>query len=104
MRELLCAATIVAGLVVSSMPVALAHEAHSHNLPVVSGKVTKIDEAAGKVTISHDAIPNLQMEAMTMVFKVADPTMAAALKPGDGINFTADKMNGQLTVTQIEKR
>ncbi len=104
MHGLLLAAMIVIGLAVSPMPVALAHEAHSHNLPVVAGKVTKIDEAAGKVTIAHDAIPNLQMEAMTMVFKVGNPSMVAGLRPGDAINFTADKVNDQLTVTEIEKR
>jgi Cu/Ag efflux protein CusF len=51
-------------------PVA-AHEGHNHNLPVVEGKVVKVDESAGTVTIKHSAIPNLQMEAMTMVFKAS---------------------------------
>jgi len=103
MRYLLSAAIVVAGLAISPMTGALAHEGHSHNLPVVGGKVTKVDESAGKITIDHAAIPNLQMEAMTMVFKAADPAMLKELKPGDAIKFTADKVNGQLTVTEIEK-
>ncbi len=53
--------------------------------------------SAGKITIAHDAIPNLQMDAMTMVFKAADPVMVKDVKPGDAIQFTADKVNGQLT-------
>ncbi len=104
MCKILSAATIVAALALSPLPTALAHEGHAHNLPVVSGKVTKVDEAAGKITIAHDAIPNLQMEAMTMVFKAGDPAMVKELKPGDAVQFSADKVNGQLTVTDIEKK
>jgi len=104
MRRLLHAGTIVAGLADSLVPAALAHEGHAHDLPVVFGKVTKVDAAAGKITIAHDAIPNLQMEAMTMVFKVGDPGMVAGLNPGDAIKFAADRVDGQLTVTEIEKR
>lgn len=104
MRKFVSAAIIVAGLTITTMPVALAHEGHDHNIPVVAGKVTKVDEAAGKITIAHDAIPNLQMDAMTMVFKAADPAVLKDVKPGDAIQFTADKVNGQLTVTEIEKK
>ena len=104
MRKILSAAAIVAGIAISPIAAAVAHEGHAHNLPVVAGKVTKVDEAAGKITIAHDAIPNLQMDAMTMVFKTADPGMVKDVKPGDAIQFTADKVNGQLTVTEIEKK
>lgn len=104
MRNFLSAAIIVAGVAIAPMPVAVAHEGHAHNLPVVAGKVTKVDEAAGKITIAHDAIPNLQMDAMTMVFKAANPVMVKDVKPGDAIQFTADKVNGQLTVTEMEKK
>ena len=104
MRKFLSAAAIVAGLAISAMPAALAHEGHAHNLPVVAGKVVKVDQAAGMITIDHGAIPNLQMDAMTMVFKAADPAMVKDVKPGDAIKFTAEKVNGQLTVTEIEKK
>ncbi len=72
-------------------------------LPNVKGEVTKIDTSAGKVTIKHAAIPNLEMDGMTMVFKAADPAMLTGLKAGDKINFQADKVNGQITVVKIEK-
>ena len=35
----------------------------------VNGTVKKIDEAQGKLTIDHGAIKNLEMDAMSMVFK-----------------------------------
>ena len=40
---------------------------------------------------------------MTMVFKAQDPAMLKAVKAGDKINFDADEVNGQFTVTKIEK-
>lgn len=71
-------------------------------LPSVSGTVTKVDEGAGKITIDHQAIPNLTMDAMTMVFKAADPALLKTVKPGDAVKFTADKVNGQLTVMTLK--
>ena len=42
-------------------------------------------------------------EGMTMVYRVADAAMLAALKPGDKIKFAPDRVNGQFVVTKIEK-
>jgi len=39
---------------------------------------------------------------MTMVFTVKDPAMLDRLKEGDKIKFTADKVNGIYTVTNVE--
>ena len=66
------------------------------------GEVRKVDKSAGKVTIRHGEIRNLDMPAMTMVFRVKDPVMLDRLKEGDKIKFTADKVNGVYTVTAVE--
>jgi Cu(I)/Ag(I) efflux system protein CusF len=65
--------------------------------------VTKVDEAQGKLTINHGPIKNLDMEAMSMVFKAADPAMLKGLKSGDKVKFDADRVNGQITVTKLQK-
>lgn len=75
----------------------------SKNLPMIKGEVTKVDGAGGKVTIKHEAITNLDMGAMTMAFKASDPAMLKDVKPGDKVMFTADTVNGQISVTKIEK-
>ena len=69
----------------------------------VNGTVKKVDEAAGKLTIDHGAIKNLDMDAMSMVFRAGDPAMLKGLKAGDKIKFDADRVNGQLTVTKLRK-
>lgn len=66
------------------------------------GKIKKLDEKAGKVTIIHEELKNLGMPAMTMVFKIGDGIDAAKLKAGSDIEFVADRVNGKLTVTEVK--
>jgi Cu/Ag efflux protein CusF len=70
---------------------------------VVDGRVTKVDASAGKITIRHGPIKSLDMEGMTMVFRVPDPDALKRVKPGDKIKFEASKVNGQFTATEIRK-
>jgi len=70
----------------------------------VSGQVKKIDEAAGKITIKHGPIKKFDMEdGMTMVYHVQDPALLKVVKPGDNVKFEADQVNGQFTLTKIQK-
>ncbi len=69
----------------------------------VKGEVVKIDKSAGKITLKHGPIKNLDMDSMTMVFRVADPAMLDKVKAGDKVEFDADRVNGALTVTKIGK-
>lgn len=69
------------------------------------GTVKKVDESAGKITLDHGPIKNLDMdEPMSMVFKAADPAMLKSVKPGDKVTFEAERVNGQITVTKIKKK
>src|SRR5436309_12671548 len=71
---------------------------------MVDGQVTKIDEAAGKIALRHGPIKKFDMtEGMTMVFKAQDPAMLKSVKVGDKVKFDADRVNGQFTVTKIQK-
>ncbi len=66
------------------------------------GVVKKIDAKAGKVTVIHEELKNLDMPAMTMVFRTADEAMMARLKVGETIEFVADRVNGKLTITELK--
>lgn len=89
----------MAGIVALTLPtVVLAQGA-----PMVQGTVTKVDAAADKISIDHQKIPNLDMDAMTMVFRAGDKAMLKQVKAGDKVQFTADRVNGQITVTKIQK-
>ncbi|WNJ87971.1 copper-binding protein [Bosea sp. 685] len=81
----------------------LASPVLAQNAPLVSATVKKIDAEQGKITLDHGPIKNLDMEGMTMVFKAADPAMLKTVKAGDKVKFTAERVNGQITVTKIQK-
>jgi Cu/Ag efflux protein CusF len=71
---------------------------------MIDGQVAKVDQSASKITIKHGPIPKLDMDVgMTMVFAVSDPKMLSTVKAGDRITFDADRVNGQLTVTKLQK-
>jgi Cu/Ag efflux protein CusF len=69
---------------------------------LTDGEVKKIDKDAGKITIKHGPIKNLDMPAMTMVFRARDVAMLDQVKPGDKIKFEVDKVKGAYTVLRIE--
>lgn len=71
-------------------------------LPRIDAEVRKIDAPAQKITLRHDAIPNLDMAAMTMVFRVKDPALLRQVKAGDRVQVTIDRVEGALTVMSVE--
>ena len=90
---------IVLGLMTLPMAIAPAYAQPA----MVDGQVTKIDESAGKITLKHGPIKKFDMDGMTMVFRVQDPAMLKQVKVGDKIKFDTDKVNGQMTVTKMQK-
>jgi Cu/Ag efflux protein CusF len=68
---------------------------------MTDGEVRKVDKDAGKLTLRHGPIQNLDMPGMTMVFRVADKSRLDTLKAGDRVRFKAESDNGQLVVTEI---
>lgn len=85
-----------------------AHDAHagdpSQAAPALTdGEVKKIDKESGKITLRHGEIRNLNMAAMTMVFRVKDTAMLEQVNVGDKIRFAADRDNGAVAIVQLEK-
>ena len=72
------------------------------DLAKADGEVRKVDKEAKKLTLRHGPIPNLEMPDMTMVIRVADPKMLDGLVAKQKVRFTADRIEGQLTVTSLE--
>ena len=72
---------------------------------MVKGEVKKIDQAAGKITLIHGPIKNLDMtdENMTMVFRVQDPAMLKQVKVGDKVQFEAERATAGITITKLQK-
>jgi protein SCO1/2 len=66
------------------------------------GKVIATSPASGEVTLAHEAVPGF-MDAMTMPYKLKDPSIVSELHPGDEI--TADLLvpqgSGDATLDHI---
>ncbi|MCE2656962.1 MAG: copper-binding protein [Rubrivivax sp.] len=67
------------------------------------GEVRKIDKEQGRVTLKHGDIKNLDMPAMTMVFRVRDKSLLDTVSVGDKVRFDAEKIDGQFVVTVLRK-
>ena len=65
------------------------------------GTLNSIDRAQGRVNISHEAVASAGWPAMTMSFKLADPSAVPELAPGQRIEFRFTTEGGG-TVTAIE--
>ncbi len=70
---------------------------------LTEGEVRKIDKEAGKITLRHGEIRNLNMAAMTMVLRVQDPAMLDGVQVGDKVSFAAERLNGAVTIVQMQK-
>ena len=68
----------------------------------VAAEVRKVDKSAGKITLTHEPIPNLEMPKMTMVFRIKDPAMLDHVRSGDNVRFAAERIDGMLTVVRLD--
>jgi Cu(I)/Ag(I) efflux system protein CusF len=87
----------------AAAPVAASASASTTSAAEMSvGEVRRVDKSAGKLTLKHGEIRNLDMPPMTMVFQVQDPALLDKVKPGDSVRFRAEKAAGAYVVTAIE--
>ena len=101
---------VVIAAVLSLSYVGAASLAHAQSVSTVApktsmseGEIKKVDNEGGKLTIKHGELKNLGMPGMTMVFRTKDAAMLEQVKQGDKVRFVAEKVDGALTVTAIEK-
>ena len=109
-RSLTCAIALATGLAAAAYGQDHTdHAAHAETKAtaeqltnMTNGEVRKIDKDAKKITIKHEAIKNLDMPGMTMVFQVKDATLLDKLQSGDKIKFAAVQEGNVLVVTAIQ--
>lgn len=92
---------LVSALAALALGLGLIVSAHAQ---AVDGEVKKVDPEAGKITLKHGEIRNLDIPAMQMSFRVADPAWLKRFQVGDKVTFTADKVGGQFTITSMSPK
>jgi Cu/Ag efflux protein CusF len=86
------------------------HDAHAGHGAVpqpaqsawVDGVVKRVDKAGGRVTVAHGPLTQLNMPAMTMVFRVRDASWLDRMRVDGKIRFVAESIGGTLTIVQFE--
>lgn len=69
----------------------------------VQGEVVAVDRSAAKVKLKHEAVPELDWPAMTMIFPVENKSQLDALKVGDQVGFEFVRTNsGSPLITRIK--
>ena len=95
--------TIIKFIAAAALILSAIGASHAGEAPAMSeGEITKIDKDAGKLTIRHGELKNLGMMPMTMVFRARDAAMIQKAVVGEKIRFVAERVDGALTVTQLE--
>lgn len=109
MKKLIASLSVIAALS-PAFALAADHDTHAGHgamhaqaaeSALIDGLVKKVDKAGGKLTVSHDALPN-GMPAMTMAFKVKDASWLDKVKSGQKIRFASENVNGAMTIVRLE--
>ncbi|HNJ83139.1 MAG TPA: copper-binding protein [Piscinibacter sp.] len=69
---------------------------------MTDAEVRKVDKDAGKLTLKHGEITNLQMPPMTMIFGVKDKALLDRVKAGDKVRFKAVSEGGRIVITELK--
>ena len=72
----------------------------------MTGTISKVDEAAGKIAIQQTqaGTTGASTGGTAEEFKVQDGLLFNAVKPGDKVAVTVTDVGGVKTVTKLEKR
>jgi Cu/Ag efflux protein CusF len=105
------ATVAIASLALFAAPLHAQHGSHgtaaaapaTASAALSEGEVRRIDKGAGKITLKHGPLANLDMPPMTMTFDVRDRAALDKLQVGDKVRFRAEKDGTQYVVTRIEK-
>jgi Cu(I)/Ag(I) efflux system protein CusF len=87
--------TLIAALAATTLALAQA--------PMANGEVTKLDKANARITLKHGEIKSLDMPPMTMTYRVRSPQLLEGVAVGDRVRFTAERIDGNYTVTALSK-
>jgi Cu/Ag efflux protein CusF len=68
----------------------------------VHGEITKMAPEKAQVTVKHEAMKSMGMDAMTMPYKVKNVAVLKDFKPGDKVRFTVTMQGDQMLIESLE--
>lgn len=70
---------------------------------VLKGEVAKVNEASGTINIKLSGTVGSSDTTTPIPFKVQDGLIFNAVKPGDKVSFTADRVGEVMTIKKLTK-
>jgi Cu/Ag efflux protein CusF len=87
------------------VPLALSSMAQTAAQPEwINAEVTRLQLDRKRVTLKHERIPSIKMDAMTMPFKLKDTQLFDGYKVGDKLQIVVKNDDGDLFITQVRKQ
>ena len=68
----------------------------------VRGEITKLAAEKAQVTVKHEAMKSMGMDAMTMPYKVSNAAVLRGFKPGDAVRFTVKMQGDAMLIDALE--
>jgi len=69
----------------------------------LKGEITAVDEASGKIGIKLSGTVGSSDATAPTSFKVQDGLVFNAVKPGDKVSFTAERVGDEMIIKEIKK-
>jgi Cu/Ag efflux protein CusF len=69
----------------------------------MKGEIATVDEATGKIGIRLSGTEGSGDATAPTQFKVQDGLLFNAVKPGDKVSFSAENVNGVMTIKRLTK-
>lgn len=98
--QLLIAASL---LPLAAISAAQTHVAQKASPEWVGAEITRLQLDRNRVTLKHEPIASLPMDAMTMPFKIKDTALLNGYKVGDKLQFVVKNDAGELIIMQVRK-
>jgi Cu(I)/Ag(I) efflux system periplasmic protein CusF len=86
-----------------SVIVALSFASAAYAQEVLKGEVVTVDKASRKVGIKLSGTVGSSDATAPTPFKAQDARMFDAVKPGDKVSFTAERLDGVMTIKNLTK-
>lgn len=93
--------TMTRFIVSTAVVLSLAGAAYAQE--ALKGEIATVDEATGKVGIKLTGTVGAGDSTAPTQYKVQDGLLFNSIKPGDKISFTAENVNGVMTIKKLTK-
>ena len=103
MQKTISKLRIFAGMVAAASMLALLPGPAFAQSASADGEVRKLDVRGSRVIIKHGDWKGMDMQAMTMAFRVRDAALLNGLKVADLVRFSIEKDGADYVVTAIER-